>query len=110
VIRLNAPIADLIGQVKKFPSAQIADGASAAPSEPEQGAAPAQPTAEPASRDTGEGIPKAFYKKVKVSHDVHVEETGAVEPTEIPADKALASVREDIANLQALLKCMKGGA
>jgi len=63
-----------------------------------------------ADRDDGADIPLAFYKRVKVQHEVFVEETGKTETVEVPADQALRSVREDKENLQALLKCMKGGA
>ena len=75
-----------------------------------QGAqAAAQPAAEPEPvAQPDDGIPKAFYKKVKVPVDVYVEETGTTETAEIPADQALESVREDIASLKALIKCMKG--
>lgn len=59
-------------------------------------------------QDTGADIPRAFFKKVKVSTDVWIEEENTFEAVEMPADKALKSVREDIANYQALLKCMKG--
>lgn len=59
--------------------------------------------------DDGADIPAAFFAKVKVPADVLNEETGAVERIDVPADTALAAVREDIANLQALIKCMKGG-
>lgn len=114
VIRLDAPIVDLIPQVKEFPSAQQSEETAAAPAEPEPGSAQATPSAEPAevteSRDDGADIPLAFYKKVKVPADVFDEETGTTEAGEVSADVALKAVREDIKNLQALLKCMKGGA
>lgn len=59
-------------------------------------------------RDTGADIPQAFFKKVKVQHEVWIEDEKQFVEQEVPAHKALASVREDIANLTALLKCMKG--
>lgn len=77
-----------------------------AQAEPEP--APAAPAEE--VPDTGDDIPRAFFAKVKVPHDVLIEETGETRTIEVPADQALASVREDIKNLQALIRCMKGGA
>jgi hypothetical protein len=59
-------------------------------------------------QDTGADIPRAFFKKVKVSTDVWIEEEKAFESVEMTADRALKEVREDIANYKALLKCMKG--
>lgn len=84
--------------------------------QPEPTPAPApEPQAAPAAEPAQEApapapIPLAFYKKVKVPVDVLNEETGATESVKMPADAALKSVREDITNLQALIKCMKGGA
>lgn len=62
----------------------------------------------PAAEDSD--IPPAFFKKVKVPLDVYIEDEGAYETVDMPADKALASVREDIDNLRALVKCMGGKA
>lgn len=58
--------------------------------------------------DTGADIPLAFYKKVKVPVEVWIEDEGQFETVEKPAHLALASAREDIASLQALLNCLKG--
>lgn len=69
-------------------------------------AAPAAET-DPA-HDDGADIPRAFFKNVKVDHDVWIEDEGVMETTKMRADEALASVNEDIDNLTALLKCMKG--
>jgi hypothetical protein len=59
--------------------------------------------------DDGADIPHAFMKKTKVPHDVWVVDEGQYETVDIPAHTALKSVREDIANLAALLNCMRGG-
>lgn len=64
--------------------------------------------AAPAEADPAAGIPKAFFKKVKVPHDVWVEDESRFETHDVPADQALASVREDIGHLEALLNCMRG--
>lgn len=78
--------------------------ASGAESAPEAAAAPAA-----SGQDGGvSDIPLAFYAKVRVKVDVFNEETGVTTQEEIPADQALAAVNDDIDNLTALLKCMKG--
>lgn len=79
--------------------AQATEEVAAAP-------AAAEPEQEPV--DDGADIPLAFYKKVKVPLDVLIEDEGRYESVEMSADKALASVREDITHLEALLKCMGG--
>jgi len=53
-------------------------------------------------------IPLAFQKKVTVPLDVWVADEGKYESMDFPANKAIASVREDITNLRALLRCLKG--
>lgn len=53
-------------------------------------------------------IPLAFMRKTKVPMDVWIVDEGTYDTVDIPADKALASVREDIDNLRALLGCLKG--
>lgn len=58
--------------------------------------------------DTGADIPLAFFKKTKVPHEVWIADEGQHETVELPAHKALASVREDIDNLQKLRDCLKG--
>ena len=58
--------------------------------------------------DDGADIPPAFYKKVKVSHEVWIQDENTYETHDVRADQALESVREDIANLRALLDCLKG--
>ena len=58
--------------------------------------------------DDGKGIPLAFFKKVKVQHEVWIEDEKAFGSDEVSAAVALKSVREDKKNLQALLKCLKG--
>jgi hypothetical protein len=70
--------------------------------QPAAAEAPA-PTQEPA-RD----VPRSFMKKVKVDHDVYIRDDRRWETAKVPAHTALKSVREDIGNLEALLKCMKG--
>lgn len=67
------------------------------------------PAPAPAADDNAD-IPPAFYKKVKVPIEVYIEDEGAYETIEVTADKALSSVREDIDNLRALVKCMGGKA
>lgn len=125
VIRLDAPIDELIQQVKAFPSAETA--ASAAPGtaamiqqraepppapQPQPAPAPQpQPAVvrepEHASSDDGADIPLAFYKRVKVPHEVWIESENGSETVDVPADQALASVRDEIDALQALLNGMK---
>lgn len=58
--------------------------------------------------DTGADIPLDFFKKTKVPHEVWIADEGQHETVELPAHKALASVREDIDNLQKLRDCLKG--
>lgn len=58
--------------------------------------------------DTGADIPLSFFKKTKVPHDVWVADEGQYETVDLPAHKALSSVREDIDNLKRLLNCLKG--
>jgi muramidase (phage lysozyme) len=70
--------------------------------------APAPVKEETPAVDTGDDIPLAFYKKVKVDHDVWIQDENKYETVQVGADQALASVREDITNLRALLQCMKG--
>ncbi len=53
-------------------------------------------------------IPPAFYRKIKVPLEVYIAEEDAYETVDVPANQALASVREDIDNYKALIKCMKG--
>lgn len=52
--------------------------------------------------------PLSFMKKVKVDHDVYIKDEGRWETVKVQAHVALKSVREDIGNLEALLKCMRG--
>lgn len=59
-------------------------------------------------QDTGADIPKSFYKKAKVNVDYWVADEQRMETVEVPADRALKDIREDVANLEALLRCMKG--
>lgn len=70
--------------------------------QPAEAEAPA-PTSEPARE-----VPRSFMKKVKVDHDVYIRDERRWETVKVPAHTALKSVREDIGNLEALLKCMKG--
>lgn len=70
----------------------------------------ATPTASELETDDGSDIPVGFFKKVKVPHDVWNTDDGRYETVDLPADKALASVREDITNLRALLGCLRGAA
>ncbi|HWV63176.1 MAG TPA: hypothetical protein VN019_06090 [Oxalicibacterium sp.] len=70
-----------------------------------------QPAAEAPAPDANPARaepPLSFMKKVKVDHDVYIRDERRWESVKVPADKALASVREDITNLEALLNCMKG--
>jgi len=59
-------------------------------------------------RPPAPAIPLAFYKRVKVDQEVFVADEGVTETIQVPADQALANVAEDITNLEALIKCMKG--
>lgn len=65
-----------------------------------------QEAAQDPDHDDGADIPAAFFKKVTVPHEVYIRAENRYETVQLPADKALASVREDIDNLRALLKCM----
>jgi hypothetical protein len=58
--------------------------------------------------DTGDDIPVSYFKKVKVDHDVYIEDEQRSETTKVPAKEALASVREDIDNYRTLLNCLRG--
>lgn len=60
------------------------------------------------AHDDGSDIPPAFWRKVKVPHDVWIADEGVHEKVDLPAHEAIASVREDIGNLEALLNCLKG--
>lgn len=53
-------------------------------------------------------IPVSFAQEHQVPHRVWVEDERVYEEVEIPATEALDSVREDINNLKALLRCMRG--
>jgi hypothetical protein len=64
-----------------------------------------QPEAAP---DDGSDIPVSFFKKVKVDHDVYIEDEQRTETVKVSAKDALASVREDLDNYRKLLNCMKG--
>lgn len=66
--------------------------------------APRKPKAEPLA----EGIPLSFLKRINVDHSAYDHQAGRWETQNMPADKALRSVRDDISNLEAMLKCMKG--
>lgn len=55
-----------------------------------------------------EGIPLSFLKRINVDHSTYDHDAGRWETKNMPADKALRSVRDDISNLEAMLKCMKG--
>jgi hypothetical protein len=96
------PVVDIPVE-KKLAAAPAAEEAPAAPAE-----ATSPAPAPEVDHDDGKDIPIAFYKKVKVPHDVWIEDERRYESVEISADKALASVREDIDNLKSLLGCMKG--
>jgi hypothetical protein len=61
-----------------------------------------------ASAPLAEGIPLGFLKKVQVDHTAYNATEKRYEKIQVPADRALASVRADIEHLEALLKCMKG--
>ncbi|HXE49561.1 MAG TPA: hypothetical protein VN663_14375 [Ramlibacter sp.] len=98
-IQLNAPIAKLLDEVHEFPSAETAEGA------PQK---TAQNIPENIPEDDGSDIPVAFMRRVKVPHEVWVQDENRYETVQLGADKALASVREDITNLEALLKCIRG--
>jgi hypothetical protein len=81
---------------------KVTAGPRSAEPQPAAAEAPA-PTPEPA-RD----VPRSFMKKMKVDHDVYIRDERRWETVKVPAHTALKSVREDIGNLEALLKCMKG--
>lgn len=65
--------------------------------------APAEP-AKPATNRP----PKSFRKKHNVTTDVFVEASSSMEKREVDADTALKALDEDIAELDAFLKCIKG--
>lgn len=100
----SAPTPEETADVPERP--QVPEETPSAP-----GAQAAQQVDKPAAdgRDDGADIPLAFYKKTRVTADVFDEESGATVAEQVPSDQALAAVREDIKNLTALLKCMKGG-
>lgn len=111
IIRLVREQYEAQGGAKRPAPAAPAPVAPEPVAQPETEAAPAAEAApQPAPEAPPAPIPLAFYKKFKVSVDVLNEETGVTESVKMPSDAALKSVREDIANLQALIKCMKGGA
>lgn len=90
---------------------QVPDEAPPAPGE--EGAQAAQEGASSATpadreRDDGADIPLAFFAKVKVPHEVHVDGENRTETVDVPASTALQSTRDDIAHLEALLNCMGG--
>lgn len=60
----------------------------------------------PSGKESVDDIPLAFQKKVKVPHDVWIEDEGKFETVDMPAHKALKSAREDIDSLTALLNCL----
>jgi hypothetical protein len=98
------------GAAKEQPNAQPEAAATpeATPARSEEAApAPAPVEAEPA-RDDGADIPLAFYFQVKVPHEVHIEGEAGTETIDVAAGDALQSTRDDIAHLEALLKCMGG--
>lgn len=67
----------------------------------------AQDAVAPLDNDISD-IPPSFTESLQVPHRVWVEDEGVYEDVEIPAAEALDSVREDITNLKALLRCMRG--
>lgn len=73
---------------------------------PKDATAPADQAAVALERNGG--VPRTFLKKMKVDHDIYIEDEGRWHTAKIAADKALKSVREDISNLEAMLNCMKG--
>lgn len=58
--------------------------------------------------DTGSDIPPRYFKKVKVDHQVWIEDERVYETAKVSAKDALASINEDLDNYQKLLNCMKG--
>lgn len=77
----------------------------AAPSvSPAPAASPASETAPPKAKRP----PKSFRKKVVVTTDVFVEESGRFEQRETDADTALKALDEDVAELERLRKCLEG--
>lgn len=73
---------------------------------------PAQPEAtaqaEQAAAPKTKRPPKSFRKKVKVTTDAFVEESGKFEQRETDADAALTALDEDIAELEAFRRCITG--
>lgn len=78
------------------------DDVSADPPTPEQ----EPPKAEP---DTGSDIPPRYFKKVRVDHEIFIEDERKSETHKVSAKDALASIKEDLENYKKLLQCMKGG-
>jgi hypothetical protein len=52
--------------------------------------------------------PRSFVKKVKVTTDVFIEETGAFEQREIGSDAALKALDADITEMQRFIACLGG--
>lgn len=61
-----------------------------------------------ATEDTGKDIPLSLFKKVKVEHDVWIEDEGRAETMKVSAKDALASLKEDIQSHESLLDCLRG--
>lgn len=91
-------------------SAPITPSAVETPAPAEQTAAtqPAVIEGSAANEDDGSDIPVSAMRRIKVPLEVWVEDEGQYENVEMSAGKALESVREDITNLRALLKCLRG--
>lgn len=81
--------------------------ANPTPSAPDA-ASDAAPSADPQTSNREQFIPPAFWNRFKVPHDVYIADEDVYETIDLPASKALASAQEDVTNLRALLKCMKG--
>ena len=80
------------------------DGEAAPSVSPAPAASPASETAPPKAKRP----PKSFRKKVVVTTDVFVEESGRFEQRETDADSALKALDEDVAELERLRKCLGG--
>jgi hypothetical protein len=77
---------------------------------PEAAAPAPTPAAEPTppAEPKTKRAPKSFRKKVMVSTDVFVEDSGKFEAREVDADTALKALDADISELQAFKRCIGG--
>lgn len=90
------------------PSQPAADAPTIRESRTVAEAAPTVKDSLPVAEPKPKRPPKSVRKKVKVTTSVFVEETGTFEQREIDADTALKALDEDISEMDAFMKCLKG--